>query len=204
MSRLGPSPTVWGFSFKLVSSFIVTIVISKSHPRSAAAWVECDWWSQTCTPALMTKPDAHPGPKPIFQASWPSEPPCEPWEPWLSCHSLKGTLHSITPECGSFFHHHWKSKPVPVCGHLSSLSPFHGYYIFIRSFEILPQWAFCSPLSNQWPSTGSVFSAVYPKSAGCPQNPHFNHAFASGLKKKNHCLTPQIKSQLSSIIHVIF
>lgn len=130
------------------------------------------WWPE---------PDAHPGLKPIFPAGWTSELPCEPWELWSPRHSLlKVAFNSITPECGSFFHHHWKSKPVPVC----SLSPLHGDCIFIRSFEILLQWAFCSTLSNQWPYTGSVFSAIYPKSTGCTPNPHFNHAFASGFKKK--------------------
>lgn len=54
-------------------------------------------------------------------------------------------------------------------------------------------------LSNQWPYTDSVFSVIYPKSAGCTQNPHFNHAFASGLKKKKS--QPSPTNKITAIEH---
>lgn len=147
---------------------------------------------------------------PFFQAGWPSIPKCEelPTKPhYLWPHA------SLTSPSTSTFSHSWRWVFLlpPLLNQNQclyrdiylSLSSFLGNWTVIRGSKILPYWALCPILNNQWLYTGLVCSAVYPKSAGCTQS-HILTYICFWVKKKERSVpSPQTRSQLKSIIHVI-
>lgn len=147
---------------------------------------------------------------PFFQAGWPSVPKCKelPTKPrYLWPHA------SLTSPSTPTFSHSWRwvflLPPLlsqNQCLYMDIyllLSSFLGNWTVIRGSKILPYWALCSILNNQWLYTGLVCSAVYPKSAGCTQS-HILTYICFWVKKKERSVpSPQTRSQLKSIIHVI-
>ena len=113
---------------------------------------------------------------PFFQAGWPSAPKSE--QPPTKSHCL--WPHVTSPDTPTFSHSSWRwvFLPPPLLNQNQglyldiylSLSSFLGNWTVIRGSKILPYWALCPTLNNQWLYTGLVCSVVYPKSAGCTQS----------------------------------
>ena len=159
------------------------------------------WWPE---------PDAYPGPGPIFPGR-------------LAQHSqVRRASHETTlslTTCITHFSQHVnlqsllkmslsptttiKPKPVPLQGHLSFIILIFGE---LNCYQGLQNPSILDPMSHTQQSVAiywSGCSAVYPKSAGCTQS-HILTYICFWVKKKERSVpSPQTRSQLKSIIHVI-